>query len=89
MGAYKRDEIGRLMIRVEYALRKEQPKRVIFEKGDLSSKFPTMKYDHWLCPECDEVIAWDVQIGTSQLPNDWDNYCRKCGQRLEWPMEDE
>ena len=31
------------------------------------------------CPNCDHWLLWDDAI-----PNEWDNYCGICGQKLDW-----
>ena len=40
---------------------------------------PTRKGKNLYCPNCDQWLLWDDAI-----PNEGDNYCGICGQKLDW-----
>ncbi len=40
---------------------------------------PLRKEKTLYCPNCDHWLLWDDAI-----PNEWDNYCGVCGQKLDW-----
>ncbi len=40
---------------------------------------PVLKGKNLYCPNCDQWLLWDDAI-----PNEGDNYCGICGQKLDW-----
>jgi len=61
------------------------PKYVKLEKRDTPMKPLIDKLDLWdehKCPIC-ESIVWEVHVHKDE------NFCNKCGQRLDWSKEDE
>ena len=50
------------------------------------SKKPLHMHKNYYCPICKEdgQILWDDAI-----PNDTDAYCGKCGQALDWEVEND
>ena len=40
---------------------------------------PMRKGKNRYCPNCDQWLLWDDAI-----PNEGDNYCGICGQKLDW-----
>ena len=40
---------------------------------------PIHKEKNFYCPNCDHWLLWDDAI-----PNEWDNYCAICGQKIDW-----
>ena len=43
---------------------------------------PIHKEKNLYCPNCDHWLLWDDAI-----PNEWDNYCGICGQKIDWEDE--
>lgn len=57
---------------------KEIPKKPYFESDGYADGYPV--YDTWICPRC----------GTNyEVDYDKFDYCPKCGQRIDWDMEEE
>lgn len=47
---------------------------------------PLHIHKNYYCPVCKEKgwIMWDDAV-----PNDFDNYCRQCGQAIDWSEKNE
>ena len=51
-----------------------------------ASKKPLHMHKNYYCPICKEDgwMLWDDAV-----PNDMDEYCGKCGQKIDWRMTNE
>lgn len=71
--AYERNQVESLKAAI-FALKKQIPKK------------PLHMHKNFYCPVCKEDgwLLWD-----DAEPNDFDSYCCKCGQALDWGDTDE
>lgn len=70
--ANKPNEINILDYTVIAALEKQIPKKPIERHYEEEGEKPYIKYK---CPSCDSP---------NQLIEGYDNYCSKCGQKIDW-----